>query len=232
MGENVGHRKRLDKKVCEYGLESLEMHEQLEFILFTAVPRGDTNRIAHRLLEHFGSIAGVLNADVRQLERFEGVGHRTAMFLVSLPQMLGVYERSIKNGADAPSFKSTEEIEDQVKTYFFNKLIECSYMFSLNSTYKLMHVTKISDGVEAENVIYPRNVARNALYDRASAIVIAHNHPCGSVNPSMNDVRVSREISKALNTLGIELHDSVIVAQGKFYSLRDNGYLDELCGHY
>lgn len=230
-GIHDNHRKRIDKKVCELGFEVLEEHEQLEEILFAVIPRGDTNALAHRLIEQFGSLAGVLNADIRELKKIEGVGHRTAVFLISIPQMLGAVERSL-NDRKMLKFDCFEDMERFVRSYFFGKLVECAYMFSLNSTYKLMNVTKLSEGVGAETYIYPQVVARQAILDRASAVIIAHNHPCGNLNPSINDVKLSRRISQALAAVEVELYDSVIISQGKCYSMRENGYLDGLCEHY
>ena len=133
MNVHSGHRSRLDKKVMEKGLEMLEPHEQLEHILFAVIPRGDTNALAHRLLERFMTVAGVLNADVEELMLIEGVGRRTAMFLTDLPQLLGIVERSV--WADAPpKLRESEEVAEFVKTYFYGKLTEEIYVISLNSS--------------------------------------------------------------------------------------------------
>jgi DNA repair protein RadC len=125
------HRQRLDKKAILYGFDMLEPHEQLEELLFQVIPRGDTNAIAHRLLERFVTIRGVINADVDELEQIKGVGHRAAMFLTSLPKLLGIIERNLKTEVP-PKLRTTKEIANYVKTYFYGRLIEETYIFSLN----------------------------------------------------------------------------------------------------
>ncbi|MDO4744039.1 MAG: DNA repair protein RadC, partial [Clostridia bacterium] len=143
------HRQRLDKKVKEYGLEMLEPHEQLEHLLFAVIPRGDTNELAHRLLKRFVTVRGVLNADPEELQEIKGVGSRAAMFLTSLPALLGIVERNMKNELP-PRMRTTKEIVDYVKTYFYGRLTEASYIFSLNSSHRLLSVSRISEGIAGE----------------------------------------------------------------------------------
>ncbi len=225
------HRQRLDKKVCEYGLDTLEAHEQLEHLLFAVIPRGDTNKIAHRLLDIYVTLSAVINADPQELEKVEGVGHRTAMFLTTLPQILGIVERSTKFDR-TPELFSAASIIDFTKTFFYGKLNEAAYMFSLNSAYKLLAVHKISEGIAGEVHIFPSKLAKQALYDNASAVLIAHNHPNGIVKPSVNDMQLSFIIKDALKAVNIELRDSVVISRNYFFSMRENGYFDQEVKEY
>ena len=198
MSLHEEHRKRLDRKVNTLGLHLLEIHEQLEHLLFAVIPRGDTNELAHRLLERFRSVAGVINADPEELMEIEGVGKRTAMFLTSLPALLGIVQRGMTVGAPT-QFKNHGQIKDFVKTYFYGKLVEEAYLFSLNSSYRLLAVSRISSGIRGETYIYPEKVARQALLDKASVGVVVHNHPCGDVKPSVDDIKLSRALLDAFN---------------------------------
>ncbi len=231
MGLHDKHRMRLDKKVCENGLEMLEPHEQLEYILFTVFARGDTNALAHRLLDRFISVAGVLNADVEELMEVDGVGHRTAMFLTSLPDLLGIVERSLTVDAP-PQLDTPEKIEKFARTYFYGKLTEAAYLISLNSTYRILAVHKISDGAQHEIYVYPSRVVKRAIRDNASAVIVVHNHPCGSVKPSVDDIMVSRNLARALDAVDIVFADSVIISEGKIFSIQKSGYIDVTSREY
>ncbi|MBE7023911.1 MAG: hypothetical protein IJ285_04745 [Clostridia bacterium] len=224
MNIHDGHRRRLDRKVREQGLEMLEPHEQLEHILFAVIPRGDTNKIAHNLLKRFVTVAGVLNADFEELLTVEGVGERTAMFLTTLPQLLGVVERSIFEGAP-PKLDSLEAIEEFVKTYFYGKLTEAAYIISLNSTYRVLAISKVLEGGQSEIYCYLSKFVKRAVRDNASSVLVVHNHPCGNLNPSVEDVTTSRKLEKAFEAVDIVFADSIIVAEGKALSMRQNGYI-------
>ncbi len=225
------HRERLDKKVKAFDFEMLEAHEQLEHILFAVIPRGDTNGTAHRLLERFGTISAVLNAPEVELVKVEGVGPRTAKFLNDLPILLGIVERSLKT-SPPPKLSNAKEIYEFAKSYFYGKLTESAYILSMNSSYRLIGVSKISDGISGEVFVFPSRVARQALLDGASAIAIVHNHPCGTLNPSFNDIEITRKIKEACKALEIDFVDSVIISSEGYFSIRQKGYIDELWREY
>jgi DNA repair protein RadC len=221
---NEKHRARLDKKIEILGLEMLEPHEQLEYILYTVIPRADTNKLAHRLLSQFGTIQGVLNADPKTLESITGVGSRTAKFLSSLLTLLGVVERSIKTNP-APKFDTLENTVKYVKSYFHGKLNEAAYLFSLTASNRLCAINKISDGIGGETFVFPQKVARQAIHDYANGVVLAHNHPGGSVNPSTSDIMLSRKLEDAFKAVDIRFIDSIIISGDNYFSLSQKGYL-------
>jgi len=222
-----GHRMRLDKKVIEKGLEMLEPHEQLEHLLFAVIPRGDTNALAHRLLDKFVTVAGVINADVEELMTIDGVGKRTAMFLTSLPQLLGIVERSISVEAP-PKLETTEDVATFVRSYFYGKLTEEIYVMSLNSSFRLLAVSKLSEGAPNEAYIYPSLAVKQAIRDNASVVIIAHNHPCGLVNPSKDDITLSAKLHGAFKSVDIQFKDSVIIAGSEYYSIAEGYDLERL----
>ncbi len=224
MSIHDGHRERLDKKVRDYGLEILEPHEQLEFLLFAVMPRGDTNELAHRLLKKYVTIAGVVNADPRELMKIEGVGPRCAKFLSTIPELLGIVERSVKFDLP-PVLDSSEKIKSFVKTFFYGKLTEAAYVISLNSSCRLLSVSPVPKGAKGEIYIYPDQLVRLAILENASMVIVAHNHPGGSVNPSAADVKLSRELARAFDAVDIIFADSIIVSGTQVYSLREKGYL-------
>lgn len=227
MAFHDNHRKRLDDKIAKNGIDSLEVHEQLEYILFAVIPRGDTNRIAHELLERFGTVLGVFEADKKELMEVNGVGYRTAMFLSTMKEITGLVERLMETNK-RKVLNNTEEILNFVKTYFYDKLDEAFYLLSLSAQKRLISVHKISDGDEGETPLYIRKIAKKALVNDARYVILVHNHPCGNTNPSISDVKASNECIKAFDVIGIELLDSIIVSGKQCCSLKDKGYLKKM----
>ena len=216
--ENNGHRSRLDEKIRTHGLDSLKVHEQLEYILFAVVPRGDTNAIAHRLLDKFGTILGVFNAEADDLIEVEGVGKRTAMFLSTMPQILGVVQKNYLENK-APFLDTEEKIRKYVTTFFYGKLVESAYLINLSRSRQLLSVIKISEGIDNETEMYTVKALNIALRNKASAVIVVHNHPCGTCRASISDVKTTARLKQSFEMLNIDFVDSLIVAGDKCESV-------------
>ncbi len=206
------HRQRMDMKAEMGGLENMPEHEVLERLLFMVIPRGNTNETAKRLCDEFGGIGGVLRADISELEKIEGIGHRAAVFLHDLPEVLGIVERSLK--FKAGKIKNTEDACEFAKTLFYGKLNEQFYMISLTSTGVVIKFNKVNEGSDDEVKAQRKNIAKLAIRNGASKVVIAHNHPGGTAVPSLSDRSATEGVRGALAAVGIELLDSIIVACG------------------
>ncbi len=216
-----GHRSRIDEKSRLMGLEFLEEHEQLEKLLFAVVPRGNTNGIAHALLDRFGSLYGVLTADVNQLKTVEGVGTRTAEFLHDLLPLLGIAERSMMSDKEKPILDTVDKMGEYAKSLFYGKVVENLYMISLNSAMRAIRFDKISEGTATAASVSLHTIAKRAILNEAYAVILTHNHPGGRLEPSVADLTLTREISEALSKLDIILADHIIVACGKWYSIKN-----------
>ncbi len=216
--ENIhqGHRKRIDEKSRIMGFEFLEEHEQLEKLLFSVIPRGNTNEIAHNLLTAFGSLKGVLMAVVVSLKSVEGVGPRTAEFLHDLAPLLGIVERAIKNENRENILDSDEKIGEYVKTFFYGKSVESLYLFCISSANTIKRFDKVSEGTAYASDVSVSRVAKLAVLADAVAVILVHNHPGGKMEPSYADCMITREIDEALKVLGIQLRAHFIVSDGKW----------------
>lgn len=213
-----GHRQRLTQRYMSGGLEGFEEHEILELLLFYAVPRVDTNPIAHRLIKHFGSLAGVLEATPKDLEETEGIGPRTAAFLSMLPDVLRAYEKS--RLGKRPVIRSVRDACDFAKSLLFGKPYEQFYVVWLGTQGRVIHYERLSEGSSTESPVYVSKVAAAALRHHAAKGFITHNHPGGTPRPSRADMEATQTVLRALSTLGIELVDHVIVSDGQTFSFR------------
>lgn len=223
--EHEGHRKRLTDKANRMGFEFLEEHEQLEMILFVAIPRGDTNKIAHNLLDKFGSLYNVLTARVTELSKVEGVGTRTAQYLQDLYTILGCVERNrLTDGKSVyPFVKDVESMGRYAKSLFFGKLSECFYMVSVNKRFQAFKTDKISNGDLNETPIYLQEILRQALANNAAYVFFIHNHPSGSLRPSKADIETTVQLKNSFAAVGISVLDHIIVGSGEFVSLKELG---------
>lgn len=225
--KHAGHRQRMREKVEKIGLAFLPEHEQLEYILYSVIPRGNTNEIAHELLQRFYSIYGVLSADVSELSAINGVGPRTAEFLHILPSVLGIVNRSKiayenDNSIVLSDIKSTV---DFVRTLFLDTISENIFIIYLNKSFRVINFERLNDGSMDSVAFDIGKTVRHAFLNNAYYIVAAHNHPSGYVNPSIDDMNATKRLDNAASILGITLLDHVIVSGDKYYSFRENAYI-------
>ena len=222
-GVHDGHRARRKAQFREHGLDVFTDHGALELLLFYAVPQKDVNPLAHRLLERFGSLEAVFSAPPEELQEVEGVGEHAATLLALIfPLVRRVYMESGKRDA---LLCSTDQLGRYFRGLFFGVRQEVFYEACLDAKGKLLRCCKIADGSVNDVHINIRCVVENALRCNASAVALAHTHPSGVALPSPDDNTTTLMACDALRTVGVELVDHIIVADGDFVSLRENGLL-------
>ncbi|MDD7289024.1 MAG: DNA repair protein RadC [Clostridiales bacterium] len=222
MGIHDGHRSRMKQEFLQGGLTHFSEPRALELLLFYSRMQGDVNPTAHALLDAFGSLAGVLDADPQELMSVPGVGENTAVLLKLIPALAAKYLAS-RTSAET-IIRNSGDLRDLFAPYFFGARNELSFLACFDSKLKLLGVRKISEGGPNETNIGPRQIATAALSYNASAVVLAHNHPSGLASPSDDDISTTRYLFQVLRGLGIVLYDHVILADDDMVSMRDSGY--------
>jgi len=218
-----GHREKLKKRFIEEGLGSFADHQVLEMLLFYTIPRKDTNEMAHRLLEKFGTLESLFDASPEDLIRKGDVTPNTAVFLSMIPELARRY-MIIKQGKK-PILDSSSRAGEFVKSLFVGKNYEAFYVCCLNSQNQLNYAALVHEGTINEAPVYPRLIVETALRHKASSVILAHNHPGGSLRPSGADIEVTRKICDALKTISITVIDHMIAAGDSYYSFAENGLL-------
>ena len=225
MSENlhVGHRQRLKDRYRVGGMASLEEHEQLEMLLFYAIPRCDTNATAHRLLNVFGSIPAILDAPLEEIERVKGVGKGAGIFFRFLRDIYSVYQT--KDQDKQPIIKKPVDAAKRLMILYSSGDMEKITVLLLNHQNRLIHAgalnTDQSDWVNADL----RGIIHMAFNYEADKIIIGHNHPSGDVRPSHADVQHSLSMEHSLSRVGISMLDHIIIHNREFYSLAEHGEL-------
>ncbi len=222
MGIHDGHRARKKEQFLRMGLDSFADHEALELLLFYAIPRKDTNPIAHALLRKFGSLDGVLHASVEQLQQVEGVGESAAVLLTLLPALMS---RSMRAPVKEKILNSVESSGKFFLKLLANERREILYQACLDAKGKLIVCKKLSEGDADSAAFSVRQVVENALLADASMVVLAHNHTSGVALPSESDQIVTRRVKLALKAVDIDLMDHVIVSDGDYVSMAQSGML-------
>ena len=213
------HRQRVRERYIKEGLDNFAPHQILELLLFYTIPRKDTNEIAHRLLDKFGSLSNIFETPVKELMKVEGVGETTAVFLSLISDVRRKYEEDKRKGAT--KIVTGKDAGEYAKGLFYGRIYECFFVILLNTQSKVIHAEKISEGTLDETPVYPRNVVRVALQNNAFSVILAHNHPGGSVTPSPVDIEATKAIKRALEAINIELRDHIIVCEDSFFSFSD-----------
>ena len=220
---HTGHRSRVKDEVRRRGLEALPEHRVLELLLFYAIPRGDTNGLAHRLIDRFGSLAGVLDASVEDLCAVSGVGEHTALLLRMIPELCSRYVASRSEAGDTAD--SSASVRELLTPYFFGARNEMVYLLCLDGKRKVLGVRKIAEGSVSAAEVTARRITEEALALRASYVILAHNHVSGIALPSQQDCATTRYLAQVLEPIGIELSDHVIFCDDDMVSLHDSGLL-------
>ena len=223
MTMHDGHRRRLRERYRLEGLDSFAPHEVLELLLFYARARGDVNPLAHRLLETFGSLKGVLEAPVEQLCTVEGVGEETATLISVMVPMFRRYELCLCEEPRKLSHYS--DVQAYCRALLTGLRKERFYVICVSAQMKVLGQRIVGEGSLAEVAAYPRLVVETALNHNAYGVILCHNHPGGEALPSAGDITVTRELESVLARLGIALIEHIIVADGETYSMvRHNDY--------
>ena len=220
-----GHRERLRERFLRSGFAGFVEHEVIELLLTLAIPRRDVKLPAKGLLERFGSLRGVLDAPLSELQSVDGIGRVSAIALHIIRESATLYLQETSEGAQV--LRETERLSDFWRMRIGALRNEVFAVAYLDSAYRLLRngVEMLQEGTIDRAAVYPRRVVEAALRRQAAALVLAHNHPNGVVNPTEHDKVVTRAIVLAADTISLRVVDHLIVATDETFSFRKAGLL-------
>lgn len=223
-----GHRKRMYEKLKNG--DRLYEHELLEILLFNAYPRVNTNPIAHALLNAFGNIAGVLNAEVSELCAVEGVGESVALYL----KCIGECTRNIpKNSAGVAVLKSYEDFKSFVRIRLRGKTEEVLELYCIEKSGKVKNISTFTSKEQNKVRIYTEKVANVITANKPYALLIAHNHLSGNSEPSLNDDMFTNEVQLMCSMNNVQLFDHCIYSSdSNIFSYYTSGKIDRIKREY
>lgn len=221
---HANHRQRMKAEFLARGLDGWPEHRVLEFLLFFAIPQGDVNPLAHRLIDHFQSLDRVFAAPYKELLTVPGVGRHTATLIKLAPALASYYLR----GHASPDriYQTSWDFRELLLPEFFCARNELVYLVCMDGKHQLLaDPEKIGEGIADAASITTRKVMETALGHNASVVALAHNHVSGIAMPSAEDIMTTKQLARSLRQVGILLYDHFIVADGDMVSMRESGYL-------
>lgn len=217
MSTHDGHRARLRKRFMDEGLDHFTEIQALELLLYYAIPRVDTNPIAHALLEHFGSLSQVLDASVEELCKVKGIGENTAVYLHLITEMGRFYQ--VNRSSQVKILSTLESCAEYLVPFFFGRKVESVFLLCLDAKCKVLACKEVGEGSVNSAGISIRKIVETAIGVNATTVVLAHNHPSGLAIPSAEDIQTTRRIANALQAVEITLADHIIVADDDYVSM-------------
>ena len=212
------------EKLLARGVGALGDAELLALLLRTGVPGTNVLQLAQQLLDTFGGIAGLLNTSADDLKRIKGLGGnaKRAELLAVLELARRALAQQLKS---ATVFASPDAVKHYLQLQLAARPHEVFAVLFLDAQHRLLALEELFRGTLTQTSVYPREVVLRALHHQAAAVVLAHNHPSGSVQPSRADEALTQTLKAALALVDVRVLDHVIVAAGNALSMAEQGLL-------
>lgn len=221
--QNSGHRSRLRHRILTGKGNGLHDHELVEYLLALAIPRRDTKPLAKQLIDEFGGFARLLVSDADALQKFPGMGE-TSVAALKIVQVAAL--RLISEPVRIqPALSSWQALLDYLRADMAHLAHERVRVLHLDSKNRLIRDELVSEGSIDQAAIYTREVIKRALDLGSAAIILVHNHPSGDSTPSRQDIAITRDICAAGATLGIAVHDHIVIGRDGHTSFRSKGLI-------
>ncbi len=218
---HAGHRDRLKKRFDAVGERGFEDHTLLELLLFYGVPQKDTNPIAHRLIERFGSLPAVLEAPARELMQVEGVGENVAR-LLKVTQAMRCRCTQQQTARQKVVLNSSLKAGEYLCSLLQGRETEALLLVCLDAGKAVRHCEQLESGVSDSISTTLRQIAQMCVNRNVHDIILAHNHPSGLVHPSREDIVMTRKAQDFLQEIGVNLLDHFVITDKEFYSMKDH----------
>ena len=204
-----GHRDRLRLRFEKEGGDAFASHELLELLLFYAIPRRDTNDLAHRLLEQFQTLDGVFGASLDELMKVEGIGRNTAIYIKTLNSVQRA--REMEQRVSYKYYDTVDKIKDFLIPQFASLTEEHLYMLMFDGKMRLLDCKLLAKGSVSTLSVNMRSMLKAALDKNAVSVILAHNHPDGVAIPSQQDLLSTSSYTACFETLGVALLQHYVV---------------------
>lgn len=219
-----GHRDRLRRRFLDAGPDALTDYELLELLLYQAIPRRDVKPLAKELLAAHGSLWAVTQATPEQLRSGFGFSD-TVIAALRVVGAIGL-RMARQSVVGQPILSSWQKLLDYCAGAMAHQPVEQFRLLFLDRKNTLIADEVQQRGTVDHTPVYPREVVRRALELGASALILVHNHPSGDPTPSRADIEMTKQIAAAAGTLGLVIHDHVIIGKGgKYVSFKSAGLM-------
>ena len=224
---HAGHRQRMRREMIEQNsFDQMGDHRILEVLLFYGIPRKDTNPIAHELLNKFGSLTGVMDAEFEELKAVKGMTENAATLIKTIMPIARRYNfGKFKVGHN---FKNIDEIGHFLIAKYIGRKNEVFAITSLDTKARLLGFDIIGEGTPDTVEISLRDIAQTVIKRNASCVIISHNHVDAFALPSISDIEMTVSIQRMLAGLGTNLLDDIIIAGDDYISMKQTEKYSEI----
>jgi len=219
----IGHRQRLRERFLNSGLQGFHDYEVVELLLTLGTPRSDCKQAAKDSLKKFGSLNAVLEADPKELQEINGIGPNNVFGLKLSQTVARRYLADRVIGKDIVT--SSDEVLDYLKHNLRDKKQEIFSVIYLNGRNEIIGMEELFHGSLTTSAVYPREVVKKVLKQNAAALIFVHNHPSGNLNPSEEDIKITKKLKDAVATIDVKVQDHLIIAVNNYYSFADNNII-------
>jgi DNA repair protein RadC len=216
-------RIRLRKRFAESGCEALADHELLALLVFHIIPRRDTKPLAKAQIARLGDFAVVLAAEPSRIAEAPGAGPSVALELGAI--QVAAKRATRIEATRKPLVGSWSKLIDYCRLTLQHETREQFRVLFLDVKNQIIADEVLGEGTMDHAPVYPLEVMRRALEHRAAAVILVHNHPSGDPKPSGADVAVTKEIIAAADTLGLKVHDHLVIGKHGHASLKQLGLM-------
>lgn len=211
------------EKLLARGPGALSDAELLALLLRTGLAGKGVLQLAQELLDSFGGMAGLLHASAEDLTRIKGLGPAKRAELVAV---LELARRALAEQLrERAALDTPQAVKHYLQLHLADKKHESFAVLFLDNQHKLLALEELFRGTLAQTRVYPREVVLRALHHHAAAVVLAHNHPSGAVEPSRADETLTQALKAALALVDVRVLDHVIVAPGLALSMAEKGLI-------
>ena len=215
------------ERLLRYGAGGLSTAQVMAVILRTGGRNKSAIELARELLTCFGTLQDMDGAAIAEFSNIKGMGS------AKIAQLKAAFELGRRllqvNGEktlQAPSFKNSREVFEYYRPKFYGLKKERFLCVMLDSKNRVFKETVVSEGTLTSSPVHPREVFRGAIKEAAASVIFVHNHPSGDPNPSKDDINITKRLVETGRVIGINVLDHVVVADGKYSSLMEKGYMD------
>ncbi len=219
----IGHRKRLRERFLKNGLQGFHDYEVIELLLSLNTPRKDCKQSAKTLLKRFKTFQGVLEANIETLCEVDGVGPSNSLGIKLIKEVADRFLESRILTKDV--VRNSGDLHDYLKQTIGHKSKEVFVGIFLDAKNRVLTCKTLFEGTLTTSSVYPREAVISALQHNAAAVIFAHNHPSGDIEPSASDIQITKKLLIALNYVGIILHEHMIIGNDGCYSFAENGFI-------
>jgi DNA repair protein RadC len=215
-----GHRSRLREKFLRAGLAGFLDYEIVELLLTLGEPRKDRKAQAKAVMRKFKSLKGALEASDEELLEIKGLGPNNIFGLKLIKEMAGLYLK--EKAKEKPLAPSPRAVYDYLRQSMGGLKKEVFKIVFLNNANRIIEVEELFRGTVDQAAVHPREVIKAALKHNATRLILAHNHPAGSLRPSPEDIEITTKLKVASSAVGIEVLDHIVIGGGDYFSLKEH----------